>query len=1197
MRRDSRSLPRLPLLRLIVGLLFLFVQGGLGLAHAASAIEQWRSEVARVRLLAQNDVPRAYVEAQRLRDTLPAGALPTDRLKALNLLARIETYLTLTDAAAASAEQALELAQRLGDRIGQAEANLSIAINAVNQGRLDAVNKASIQAMTLLDGANRPELLAEAMLRTAMMYRRSGQFDESVTLSMQTLDIARRSGNALALTYGHQGLAISYDQSDRPDEARQHYALMRDQARAAGSKMLEGSALLGLGGGYSALGDARQAEPMLRESIAIQRTVGAPTWLTSSLYALAEHWRREKRYTEALKLFDEIVAIHEHKRNRLGLWWGLTGRGANHESLGHLAAAHADVERSYALAKEIGQPFYLNESAKRLAILVAADGDYRNAYRYAREAVDITTRDAREKAASRMLELAQRYQSESRQRQIDELNRVNERQAANQRWLWTIFAATLALLTLTACFLLRQRRSNRQLERLNQQLQQSGNKLQATLDAIPDLLFELGLDGRYHDCHSPHSELLAAPVVDLLGRTVAETLPPEAAETCMAALAEAHETGISTGRQMVLELATGPHWFELSVARKTTVADREPRFIVLSRDITERQRTEAALAASEREFRSLAENTPDNICRYDLQGRISYVNPRKEAMAGMEAGQLLGKTVPEAFPDGEKTDYYQQRLQSVIATGEEDEIELELPDRARGIRHHYIRFVAERGAQGEIVGVLAIGRDITERKKAEFKLHASEQMFRAIVENTPDIIVRLDRECRRIYINPAMHRLRNIDLSALLGKTPVETAFADTPEAHASAARAQEAVLQVFRTGQLAETELSWTGPDGKRFHFATHYAPEFDTAGHVTSVVSIGRDITELKESERRFRSLAENMPDNICRHDPQGRMSYLNSRLEATLGIEAGQLLGKTVLEAFPDGRFADYEQRLQAVIATGEENEIELELPVHGHGIRHHYIRFVAERDAEGHFVGVLAIGRDITDLREKERQIEESRDLLRELAEYRDSAREEERKRIAREIHDELGQMLTAQRLDIATLKFQFGMDHPVLGERCQRLLEITDQTIRSVRTIASALRPAALNMGIASALEWLIDEFSQRTGVDCRLHLGQSGLALDENQSIAVFRIVQESLTNVARYAEARQVEIVLKNTGDDYHLSIRDDGKGYDPQGIRPRSFGLLGIRERALMLGGEAHFISAPEQGTTVDIRLPANRKIKAAS
>jgi len=344
-----------------------------------------------------------------------------------------------------------------------------------------------------------------------------------------------------------------------------------------------------------------------------------------------------------------------------------------------------------------------------------------------------------------------------------------------------------------------------------------------------------------------------------------------------------------------------------------------------------------------------------------------------------------------------------------------------------------------------------------------------------------------------------------------------------------------------------------------------------------------------KIRYSERKFRTLAENAPDCIARYDKQARLVYLNPRLAKELKRPAAEVFGQTMAETLAGTDVSACEHCFTSVLTTGNDAEFELSLPESDGTLRHHDIHLVAEHDEDGRIIGVLAIGRDITERRREQAALAESRDLLRQLSAHRDAAREEERKRIAREIHDELGQILTAQRLDLATLKYQFGETLPALAERCQRLLETADRTIHVVRDISSMLRPAVLDMGLVPALEWLSTEFSKRSGMICRLSMPTSGdLHLDEAYSVALFRITQESLTNVARYAEAHSVNIALSSDGKVWRLVIQDDGQGFDVNAPRPHSFGLVGIRERALMLGGTARFDSRPGLGTTVEIRIP---------
>jgi signal transduction histidine kinase len=209
-------------------------------------------------------------------------------------------------------------------------------------------------------------------------------------------------------------------------------------------------------------------------------------------------------------------------------------------------------------------------------------------------------------------------------------------------------------------------------------------------------------------------------------------------------------------------------------------------------------------------------------------------------------------------------------------------------------------------------------------------------------------------------------------------------------------------------------------------------------------------------------------------------------------------------------------------------------------------------------------------------------------IREFAAHVERMREEDRKYIAREIHDELGQLLAALHLEISLLKSV--EDNRKRVEIIRRnMSELVDKADQSVRNVAEHLRPASLGLGIISAIKKLIDEFRKHSGVSCVLHLMEASIDLDEDQTVAIFRIVQESLTNVTRHAKASRVDITLSQNADDVIVEVRDDGKGFDSaDAARKKSFGLLGMRERAAVLGGDIDITSVPRQGTVVSVRIP---------
>jgi signal transduction histidine kinase len=228
-------------------------------------------------------------------------------------------------------------------------------------------------------------------------------------------------------------------------------------------------------------------------------------------------------------------------------------------------------------------------------------------------------------------------------------------------------------------------------------------------------------------------------------------------------------------------------------------------------------------------------------------------------------------------------------------------------------------------------------------------------------------------------------------------------------------------------------------------------------------------------------------------------------------------------------------------------------------------------------------------DITAQKMAEVDLQQSREQLRGLTAQRERAREEERKYIAREVHDELGQILTGLKLNISVLDHKFAADSPPLREHLQETLMLTDRSLEVARNVAAALRPAALDMGIVSALEWLTGCYGANTGLRCEVRIADDDLQLEESHAIALFRIVQESLTNVARYAKADKVVVTLDKEAADYVLTVRDNGVGFDTAAVKNNSFGLVGIRERALMLGGTVTINSGAGSGTEIIVRVPA--------
>ncbi|SAL86248.1 sensory box histidine kinase/response regulator [Caballeronia arvi] len=395
-------------------------------------------------------------------------------------------------------------------------------------------------------------------------------------------------------------------------------------------------------------------------------------------------------------------------------------------------------------------------------------------------------------------------------------------------------------------------------------------------------------------------------------------------------------------------------------------------------------------------------------------------------------------------------------------------------------------------------------------------------------------------------------------------------------------ARNQQLLLEVAVRKQ-AEIELSLARDDlERRVELRTRELAHAN-ADLKAQIHKSRRVDARLQASEARFRAIVETSPVPLCITSmPEGRIFYTNEPLRELFGIVEGNLA--TLADLYVDPR--ERERLIEHLRTEGSfsNTEVQFKRPDGRHFWAIATARVATYDDAPAIYVGLS----DITLRKQMEQELVESREQQRELSAYMEGIREEERKRIAMEIHDELGQLLTALKMDVSLLKMRLAND-PEAAKKTDDMRELVEGTIWMVRNVASHLRPAALNFGIVSALEWLVEDFIRRNAIACTLRIEGCEPVLSDAYATAAFRIVQASLTNVARHAHATRVEVRLISTAAKLELRVRDNGRGFEPQAAhRKFSYGLLGMNERARLMGGSLTIDSAPGAGTTVSIHLP---------
>lgn len=324
----------------------------------------------------------------------------------------------------------------------------------------------------------------------------------------------------------------------------------------------------------------------------------------------------------------------------------------------------------------------------------------------------------------------------------------------------------------------------------------------------------------------------------------------------------------------------------------------------------------------------------------------------------------------------------------------------------------------------------------------------------------------------------------------------------------------------------------------------------------------------------------------DHVFQHQ---RMTIANDAYARQYGVPLEELIGKTPAEFFAHD-IATGKADWRAMFDAGHLHTETAERRMDGTPVRieGHYVCVYDER---GRITGHLGIQRDITSRHRAAEEIAQSREELRALAARLESIREEERTRIARELHDELGQVLTGLKLDLAWMERRLSRhSQSELVDRCAGLLRQLDTVMVSVRRIVTELRPSVLDqLGLADAIEWLANDFSDRTGLTMQLDIQCNGPAPSDEVASAVFRTLQEALTNVAKHARAHRVGVSLRLDEATLSLDVTDDGRGITSDEMRgTHSLGLLGLRERAIAWGGTVAISGEPQQGTTVTLRLP---------
>lgn len=621
--------------------------------------------------------------------------------------------------------------------------------------------------------------------------------------------------------------------------------------------------------------------------------------------------------------------------------------------------------------------------------------------------------------------------------------------------------------------------------------------------------------------------------------------------------------------------------------------DGVDRVVCILRDITEHKRAEEALRETEERFSKAFHSSPAALSISLLEdGRLVEVNNAFLQLTGYSKSEVLGKT----------------SLELGLWAASEHPMTMAQTFRERGaVRDLETRLRKKSGEVGNVLVsvdlielratpcVLGIVQDVTDRRRAEEALRASEERYRDLVENAHDIIYSHDLEGNYTSVNKAVEQITGYTREEALKMNLAQIVAPEYIE------EARSMIRRKLAGEKETVYDLEIVAKDGHRIAFELN-TRLIQQDGVPVGIHGIARDITErkraqekLRESEERYRDLVENSTELICTHDLNGLILSANRAAIEVLGYDEKDYLGKgNVRDILPikvRDQFDEYLARLRrdgvasgvmvAQTSTGERRIWEYHNTLRTDGVAEPIVRGMA---------------RDITERRRAEEQIKATSDQLRALSASLRSAREEEGTRIARELHDELGSALTGLKLELEEVQRSLslpGSQVPpsALQPKLASMTRLADATIDAVKRISAELRPSILDdLGLVAAIEWQCQQFTSRSGISCQCHSLVENVDLTRDRATAVFRVLQEAFTNILRHARATRVTVTIQEEDGEFVFEVRDDGRGITDEELEnPRSIGLTGMRERVYLAGGTIEIARAAGIGTVLSVRVPS--------
>src|SRR3984957_5960896 len=726
-------------------------------------------------------------------------------------------------------------------------------------------------------------------------------------------------------------------------------------------------------------------------------------------------------------------------------------------------------------------------------------------------------------------------------------------------------------------------------KRVEEAVVESEERFRVVLKTSPVVLFNQDRDLRYTWIYNPSR---GYSVDEVEGKTDAELLSAEDAERLTRIKRRVIETGTSAREEVELTSGGIRNVYDLNIEPMLDPLGKISGITCVALDITERKRAEERI----RELGAIVETSDDAIFGRTLDGLITSWNKGAEKIYGYAENEVIGRPVSILVPVDRQDEA--PEILDRVAQGESFSHYETLRRRKDGQEIHVSLTISPiRNWEGRIVGASAIARDITERKRIDEALRQSEKRFAAFMANMPAFAWIKDVQGRYVYVNQMMEKVDQYS-TGWCGKTDAEI----WPSEIAAHYTAND---QKVITSRKALQTVEPYSLEGEQRCVLVSKFPIFDETGAVVMVGGASVEITErvrteeaLRESEERFRELAENIDEVFWMSDPKNtRIIYVSPAYERIWGRSRDSLYAfpKSWTEAIhPEDKGRVVERIANRELQGSHHLNYRIARP--DGSIRRIRDRGFPVYDASGNIVRIAGISEDVTQSKEAEEALQQANSQLHILSRRLFQVQEDERRHLARELHDQIGQALMAAKIDLQAA--QRLEERTAIVRRLDDIIALIERLLHEARQLSLDLRPPLLDdLGLVPALRWCLDQQAQRADLRVEFFADSALERVDAAIETSCFRVAQEALTNVVRHARAQTVSVELHRTPEALHLVVRDDGIGFDvmtaeQQGV---SLGLLGMRERVTLLGGEMDCKSAPGRGTEIHAFFPVRTRSDA--